>query len=217
MNDIEKLKILAGIKENIEVENELEKYFENEKIIKEQQEIREQNETKNVFTHFDEFEKEIQLWEQKLNIITKIFNENNKKILFNGLLENKFDSIKKLIDIVLVDGIYEGMNYLDTNFNLIKQEIDKMEFITENMNENELPVYYSKFEIDTNENEYGIDIKVYSDKLFENEIDNFKIEFGSQFSLINSNTILLKQDGKKYYLKIKENDLKKMFEEHILV
>jgi hypothetical protein len=214
---MEELKILAGIKESVEVEDELPKYLEEQQRLYEIEKQRELNEKKTVLNNFDEFKNKIEEEKKILEMISKLFENDNKRNFINGLIEDKYQKLRKFADIVINDGYLDGLVFLKENINEIKEEIKKIEYLAESENEKQYEIYFLSEDIVSGDNVFGIEYEVYKDKLLEEKMNDINLEYGSEFALIDENLALMKQDGKKYYVKIKTQDFKKLIENNILV
>lgn len=205
----EDMRIIAGLQESKTVENPLPKLMESERqqILREKQRII--DEQKTVTTHFNVFQEKMERYQEMIATVSKLFEEKNSKEFINGLYESKYTQIQKFADVVINDSMATTMNYLDKNYYVIKNELDRIVRLNEAIEENNAPTYFVAEALVTHDPKHNLNIPVFKYQTLEEKVAS-EIPYGAEIICISENLTIVRHSGKKYYTRLTTEQVKSL-------
>jgi len=211
----ESMRLLAGIQESETRTNPIPQLIkeEQEKIISAEERIK--NEKKTVISHFDIFKEQMIKYQEMIEMVNDIFAENKSKEFVNGLFENKYPSIQKFADIVINESLGNSMEYLDKNYYNIKEEIDKINYLNEELDESKCQTYFVA-NLLKSKDIHNIKFNVFKNKDLTEKVSD-EIEYGVQIFSIKEDISMIKINGTKYYTTLTKNQLEMLENKGFLI
>ena len=202
----ESMRLLAGLQESEIRVNPLPQLIkeEQEQIINERQRII--DEKKTVISHFDIFKESMIKYQKMIEMVNEIFDKNKTQEFVNGLFENKYTRLQKFADIVINESFGKSMEYLDEYYYVIKEEMDKINFLMEEVDEINTQSYFVSNLLKSKDT-HDIKFNIFKNKDLTEKVSD-EIEYGVQIFVISESTSMIKIKGKKYYTSLTLNQLK---------
>ena len=201
----EELRIIAGLQDSKVIENPLPKLIkeEHEHILREKQRIK--DEQKTVVSHFTLFKEKMETYQSMIDTVMKLFEDKSQKEFIDGLFETKYSNLQKFADIVINEGISSSMKYLENNYYNLKEELEKINYLVEIVDETNSEDFFVSQTIFTEET-HNLHIRLFKNKDLTEKVSN-EIPYGSQIISIGENLSVVKDSGKKYYTTLSPEQL----------
>lgn len=212
----EEIRIMAGLQESKSVDNPLPNLIkeEQEKILRERQRVI--DEQKTVVTHFDLFKEKMGNYQKMINTVMSLFEDQSQKKFIDGLFETKYSNLQKFADIVINEDIESSMKYLETNYQVLKEELDNINYLVENDNETNAVDFFVSETLFSQDENHNLHIRVFKNKDLTNKISN-EIPYGSQIISLGESLAVVKDSGKKYYTTLSPTQLKELEKKGYLI
>jgi len=211
----ESMRVLAGLQETVTVENLLPKLIkeEQQQILREEQRIK--DEKKTVVSHFDTFKENMERYQQMIEVVNEMFSEEKTQEFVAGLFGGKYTRLQRFADIVINESFGRAMQHLDQNYYIIKEEVDKINFLMEAVNETDAPSYFVSNAL-ISKDEHDIRFNVFKNKDLTEKVSS-EIEYGTQILSITESVSMIKVNGKKYYTTLTNTQLKTLENKGFLI
>jgi len=209
------MRLLAGIQKSETRTNPLPQLIkeEQEEIITKRQRIK--DEKKTVISHFDIFKENMTKYQTMIEMVNDIFDEKKSKEFVNGLFENKYTRIQKFADIVINESFGKSMEYLDEYYYVIKEEVDKINYLNEEIEESKSQTYFVANLLKSKDT-HDIKFNVFKNKDLTEKVSD-EIEYGVQILSIKENISMIKIKGTKYYTTLTKNQLETLENKGFLI
>lgn len=194
------MRLLAGLQESRTVENLLPQLIETERqqVLKEKQRVL--DERRSVLRDFDTFQSKIDEYKDMIEVVSLLFEEKNRALFVEGLLESKYSELQKFADMVINDDITVSMSYLEENYQQIKASVDKIQKITTTLNEDAGLTYFVARPLITDEDDHGLNVFVFRNQTLEEKVSN-EILYGAKIVFLSEDISVVRYRGNKYYTK----------------
>lgn len=194
----EKIRIFAGLQENIIVENQIFKLIEKENSDNLINFQRSENKIQTISSQYNIFQEKIIKYKEMIDNISQLLEEHNTKEFLHGIYESKYNYLQKMIDIIINDNLTTTMTYLDEHYSNIKNELDAIILLNENIDENNGTMYFVAETLINRDTKHEFNILLFKHKTLEEKIAN-EIPYGAAIIYLTDELSIVKHDGKRSY------------------